>query len=59
MILPGIFDGLNLRMAVPLMIPVLLAAGALVPLAGQVLTSAARPTPGAGEKESGSWIAAR
>jgi hypothetical protein len=37
MILPGIFHGLNLRMAAPLVIPVLLVAGALVPLAGQVL----------------------
>ncbi|HZW34366.1 MAG TPA: M20/M25/M40 family metallo-hydrolase [Isosphaeraceae bacterium] len=37
MILPGIFHGLNLRMAGPLMIPVVLVAAALVPLASQVL----------------------
>jgi hypothetical protein len=37
MILPGLFHGLNLRMSALLMIPVLLFAGALVPLAGQVL----------------------
>jgi hypothetical protein len=36
-ILPGLFEGLNLRMAAPLMIPVLLVTGALVPLAGQVM----------------------
>jgi hypothetical protein len=44
MILPGIFHGLNLRMAGLLMIPVVLVAGALVPLAGQV----SRPRPRAG-----------
>jgi hypothetical protein len=38
MILPGIFDGLNLRMAAVLVVPVLYFAGALVPLAGQVLS---------------------
>jgi hypothetical protein len=37
MILPGLFQGLNLRMAAPLVIPVLLFAGALVPVAAQVL----------------------
>ena len=35
-ILPGFFDALNLRMAAPLMIPVLLAAAGLVPVLGQV-----------------------
>ena len=44
MILPGIFHGLNLRMAGPLMIPVVLVAGALVPMAGQVVIP--RPAPG-------------
>ncbi len=42
MILPGLFLGLNLRMAVPLVIPVLLFAGALLPVAGQVLISRPR-----------------
>jgi hypothetical protein len=42
MILPGLFQGLNLRMAAPLVIPVLLFAGALLPMAGQVLTSRPR-----------------
>jgi len=36
-ILPGLFHGLNLRMAAPLVIPVLLFAGAVLPVAGQVL----------------------
>jgi hypothetical protein len=36
-ILPGLFDALNLRMALYLMIPVLFLAGALVPMAAQVL----------------------
>ena len=39
MIFPGLFDGLNLRMAALLMIPVVLVAAALVPMAGQVLTA--------------------
>ncbi len=39
MILPGLFQGLNLRMAAPLVIPVLLFAGALLPVAGQALIS--------------------
>ncbi len=43
MILPGLFDGLNLRMTALLMIPVVLAAAALVPLAAQVVG----PRPGA------------
>jgi len=38
MILPGLFHGLNLRMAAPLVIPVLLFAGALLPVVGQVLS---------------------
>jgi hypothetical protein len=42
-ILPGFFDALNLPMAAPLMIPVLLAAGALVPMVSQVLGSRPRP----------------
>ncbi len=42
MILPGLFQGLNLRMAAPLVIPVLLFAGALLPVAGQVLISRPR-----------------
>ena len=33
-ILPGLFHGLNLRMAAPLVIPVLFFAGALMPVAG-------------------------
>jgi hypothetical protein len=37
-ILPGLFHGLNLRMAAPLVIPVLLFAGALLPMAARVLT---------------------
>jgi len=37
MILPGLFQGLNLRMAAPLVVPVLLFAGALLPVSGQVL----------------------
>jgi hypothetical protein len=36
MILPGLFHGLNLRMAAPIVVPVLLFAGALMPLAGQL-----------------------
>jgi hypothetical protein len=36
-ILPGLFHGLNLRMAAPLVLPVLLFAGALLPLVGQVI----------------------
>jgi hypothetical protein len=46
MILTGIFHGLNLRLAGPLMIPVVLVAAALVPLAAQV--SSPRPRPRAG-----------
>jgi hypothetical protein len=46
MILPGIFHGLNLRLAGPLMIPVVLVTAALVPLAAQV--SSPRPRPRAG-----------
>jgi hypothetical protein len=42
MILPGLFHGLNLRMAAPLAIPVLLFAGALLPVAAQVLSSRPR-----------------
>jgi acetylornithine deacetylase/succinyl-diaminopimelate desuccinylase-like protein len=42
-ILPGLFDGLNLRMAGPIVIPVLLFAGALLPLAGQLWVR--RPQP--------------
>jgi hypothetical protein len=42
MILPGLFHGLNLRMAALLAIPVLLFAGALLPMAGQVFTSRLR-----------------
>jgi hypothetical protein len=42
MILPGLFHGLNLRMAALLVIPVLLFAGALIPLAGQALTTRVR-----------------
>jgi hypothetical protein len=38
MILPGLFHGLNLRMAVLLAIPVLFFAAAFVPVAAQVLT---------------------
>jgi len=37
MILPGLFQGLNLRMAAPLVIPVLLFAGALLPVVGRTL----------------------
>ncbi len=37
MMVDGLFNGLNLRLAAYLMVPVLLAAGALVPLAAQVL----------------------
>jgi hypothetical protein len=44
MILPGLFDGLNLRMTAVLMIPVVLVAAALVPLASQVAVS--RPPGG-------------
>jgi hypothetical protein len=36
-ILRGIFNGLNLMMAAPLMLPVLLVGMALVPLASQTL----------------------
>ena len=39
MILTGVFDGLNLRLTALLMIPVVLAAGALVPMVGQVRVS--------------------
>jgi hypothetical protein len=42
-ILPGLFEGLNLRMATPLMIPVLLVAGALVPLASQIWIPGLKP----------------
>ncbi len=42
MILPGLFHGLNLRMAALLVIPVLLFAGGLLPMAGQVLTPRSR-----------------
>jgi hypothetical protein len=38
MILPGLFHGLNLRMAALLVIPVLFFAGALLPMARQALT---------------------
>ena len=37
MILPGLFIGLNVRMTALLMIPVVLVAAALVPMAGQVV----------------------
>ena len=37
-ILRGVFNGLNLMMAGPLMLPVLLVGMGLVPLAGQLLT---------------------
>jgi hypothetical protein len=37
MILPGLFVGLNLQMTALLMVPVVLIAGALVPMAGQVV----------------------
>jgi hypothetical protein len=42
MILPGLFVGLNLRMTALLMVPVVLIAGALVPMAGQVVGHRAR-----------------
>ena len=42
MILPGLFVGLNLRMTALLMVPVVLIAGALVPMAGQVVGDRAR-----------------
>ncbi len=42
MILPGLFIGLNLRLTALLMIPVVLIAGALVPMAGQVVGSRGR-----------------
>ena len=42
MILPGLFVGLGLRLTGPLMIPVVLVAGALVPMAGQVVGSRVR-----------------
>ncbi len=42
MILPGLFVGLNLRMTALLMVPVVLIAGALVPMAGQVVGGRAR-----------------
>jgi hypothetical protein len=42
MILPGLFDGLNLRMTALLMIPVVLVAAALVPMAAQVVGSRPR-----------------
>ena len=37
-ILRGLFNGLNLMMAAPLMVPVLLVGMALVPLASQLST---------------------
>ncbi len=42
MILTGLFDGLNLRMTALLMIPVVLIAAALVPVAAQVVGSRPR-----------------
>ncbi len=42
MILPGLFIGLNLRLTGLLMIPVVLVAGALAPLAAQVVGSRVR-----------------
>jgi hypothetical protein len=42
MILPGLFVGLNLQMTALLMVPVVLIAGALVPMAGQVVGGRAR-----------------
>jgi hypothetical protein len=42
MILPDLFVGLNLRMTALLMVPVVLIAGALVPMAGQVVGDRAR-----------------
>ncbi len=42
MILPGLFEGLNLRMTALLMIPVVLVAAALVPLTSQVVGSRPR-----------------
>lgn len=44
LILPGLFHGLNLRMATLLVIPVLLFAAALLPMVGQVLISRIRLT---------------
>jgi hypothetical protein len=41
-ILPGIFNGLNLRMAAILMVPVVLTGSALLPLAAQVRASRTR-----------------
>jgi hypothetical protein len=45
-IIDGIFDGLNIRLASLLMIPVVLTAAALVPLAAQVLRDGRGPQPG-------------
>ncbi len=45
-IIDGIFNGLNIRMAPFLMIPVVLVAAALVPMAAQAMAGGPGPVPG-------------
>src|SRR6185312_11951123 len=45
-IIDGIFNGLNIRLAPLLMIPVVLVAAALAPVAAQALGGAPGPDPG-------------